>query len=170
MEAREGNVVFSLLITVITTKLNRNTIVSVVSTDVAPLTPIIIFVEEEGNVRKGLDIVEDSDRAVQKVVTMCSIGEGNKEHLLLEVLPTLALADPYMINLLGCKKNVDLISIAISTPCFAIEFKSTMVLLTFDCIMQKERRIERIEISKIVKKSLNAWTLGGGGGGGGGVQ
>jgi hypothetical protein len=41
---------------------------------------------------------------------MCSIGEGDKEHLLIEVLPTLALADPNMINLLGCKEYVDLIS------------------------------------------------------------
>jgi len=113
-EAREGNVVFFFLITVIATKLSRNTMVSVVTTDVAPLTPIIIFVEKEASVGEDLDIVEDNDRVVQRVGTMCSIGEGNKEHMLLEVLPTLVFANLYMINLLGCKKYVDLISTACS--------------------------------------------------------
>ncbi len=110
MEAREGNVVFSFIATVITIELSQSTIVSVVTTNVAPLVLIIVFVEKEVSVGKYLDIVENNDRAVQGVTTMHYIGEGNKEHLLLEVLPTLALDDLNMINLLGRKKYVDLIS------------------------------------------------------------
>jgi hypothetical protein len=47
MEAREGNVVSFLLVTVITTELSQSIIISVVSTNVGPLVPIIVFVEEE---------------------------------------------------------------------------------------------------------------------------
>jgi hypothetical protein len=53
-----------------------------------------------------LDIAKDSDRVVQRVATMHFVGEGNKEHMLLEVLPTLALVDPHMINLLGHKQSL----------------------------------------------------------------
>jgi hypothetical protein len=41
---------------------------------------------------------------------MRSIGEGDKEHLLLKVLLTFALANPDMMNLLGHKNYVDFIS------------------------------------------------------------
>jgi hypothetical protein len=110
MEVREGNVVSSLLVTIITTKLSQSTIVSVVTRNASLFAPITIFVEEETNVGKDLDIVEDSDRAIQGIATMHSIREGDKEHLFSKVLPNLALTDPNMINLLGRKKYVDLIS------------------------------------------------------------
>jgi hypothetical protein len=70
----------------------------------------MVFVEEEVSVGKDLNIVKDSDRAIQGVATMHFIGEGDKEHLLLKVLPTLALIDHDMINLLEHKKYVDFIN------------------------------------------------------------
>jgi hypothetical protein len=64
MEVKEGNVVSPLLATSITTKLSQSITVNVITTNVAPLAPITIFVEEKAGVRKDLDIVEDSDRAI----------------------------------------------------------------------------------------------------------
>jgi hypothetical protein len=51
MEVREGNVVSSILATIITTEFSQSTVVSVVSTNVAPLVLIIVFVEKEVGVR-----------------------------------------------------------------------------------------------------------------------
>jgi hypothetical protein len=99
MEVREGNVVSCLLATIITTELSQSTIISKITTNVAPFISIIVFVEEEIGVGQDLDIVEDIDRVIQGVVTMSSIEEGDKEHILLEVLPTLVLADLNMISL-----------------------------------------------------------------------
>jgi len=110
MEVREGNVVSFLPATIIITEFSQSTTINVVTTDVGPLILITIFVENETGVGNDLDIVEDIDRIVQRVVTMCFIKEGYKEHLRLEVLSTLAFANPNIINLLGCKKYVDLIS------------------------------------------------------------
>jgi hypothetical protein len=79
MEVREGNAMSSLPTIVITT-------------DVTPLLQLL-FCGKEVVVGEDLDIIEDNDRAVQGVATMHSIGEGNKEHFILKVLPTLALVD-----------------------------------------------------------------------------
>jgi hypothetical protein len=79
MEVREGNVVSSLPTTVITT-------------NITPLLQLL-FCGKEFVVGEDLDITEDNDRAVHGIVVMHFIGEGNKELLLLKVLPTLAFID-----------------------------------------------------------------------------
>jgi len=85
--------VSSFLAIVITTELSQSTKVSVVIIDVSPFAPITIFVEKEAVVGKDLDIAKDNDKVVQGVVAMRSIGEGDKEHLFLKVLPTFFLVD-----------------------------------------------------------------------------
>jgi hypothetical protein len=139
MEVREGNVVSFLLATIITTKLSKSTIVNVVTIDVAPLTLITIFVEEETGVGEDLDIAKDIHSAVQGVVTMHSIEEGDKQHLLLEVLPTLTFADPNMINLLGHKKYVDLINTTLTRWVPRVSFNvypfSTLSYISFHYIL-----------------------------------
>ncbi len=126
-------------VNVISTKELSSLAPSSVTTDRSCLAPIINTMEEVDNFRESENVEKDEGNISEPKSQMIPPPRViNKGQLIPELLPIHAQEDPYMIQLFGRKRYIDIVSNAligwVARVCSSFKFRSSLFFYDYVCV------------------------------------